>query len=75
MKLFVVAKPRAKENSIKEIDDSHFAISVKEPPVKGRANFAILETLSDYLGVTRSQLKIISGYTSRNKVIEFYEGN
>lgn len=70
MKLFVRAKIRAREARIKKIDDTHFEVAVKEPPVDGRANQAILEALSEYLEIPTSRLKIVSGHTSRQKIFE-----
>ena len=70
MRLFVTARPRAREESVKKIDETHFVISVKEPPVQGRANAAITRVLADFLGVAPSRLRIVSGYTSTAKVIE-----
>jgi len=69
MKIFVKAKPSAKEEEVKKIDDDHFVVSVKEPPVKGKANWAIVRTLAKYFGITSDKVKIISGYTSRQKII------
>jgi hypothetical protein len=73
MKIFVKVKPGAKEKKIKKIDKSHFIISVKEPPIKGAANKAVVEAFADYFGVSRSEVQIISGFTSRQKIIEIYE--
>ncbi|MEK7090772.1 MAG: DUF167 domain-containing protein [Patescibacteria group bacterium] len=70
MKISVIAKPRAKVEAVEKIGESHFVVSVKEPPVEGRANAAIIRALSDYFGITSSNLKIISGYTSRHKIID-----
>lgn len=70
MKIFVKAKPNAKENKVEKIDENHFAVSTKEPPTNGRANQAILRLLADYFGISPSQIKFISGLTSRNKIIE-----
>ena len=70
MKFFLKAKPNAKEDEIEKIDENHFAVSTKEPPVNGRANQAILRILADYFDVSPSQIKIISGLTSKNKIIE-----
>lgn len=70
MKLFITAKPRAKEGKVEKIDETHFVVAVKEPPVQGRANAAILKTLADYLDIAPSRLKIIAGHASRRKVIE-----
>ncbi|KKS44104.1 MAG: hypothetical protein UV07_C0014G0015, partial [Candidatus Azambacteria bacterium GW2011_GWB1_42_17] len=48
----------------------NFEICVKEPPVKGRANAAIIEALAKHFGVSLSKVRLISGFASRQKVIE-----
>lgn len=70
MKIFVKAKPGAQEQKIEQIDKTHFTISVKAPPVQGKANRAIMAVLAEHFSVGRDQVRIISGYTSRNKIIE-----
>ncbi len=73
MKIFIKAKPGAREQKIEQTDEAHFTISVKEPPVQGRANQAIVTALAEYFSVGHDQVRIISGYTSRNKTIEITE--
>ena len=70
MKIFVKAKPNSKEEKVKKIDENNFVVSVKEPPVKGKANEAIRNALAVYFKTASSCVKIISGYSSRNKIIE-----
>ncbi|MDP2598277.1 MAG: DUF167 domain-containing protein [Candidatus Liptonbacteria bacterium] len=70
MKIFVKAKPRAKTAGIQKIDDTHFIVSVKEPPSEGRANWAIERTLAEYFNVPVSRVRIVSGHTSRDKIVE-----
>lgn len=70
MKIFVKAKPSAKEEKIQKTDDSHYLVSVKEPPIKGAANRAIIKALAEYFKTSPSQVNIISGHISRNKIIE-----
>lgn len=70
MKIFVKAKPNAKEEKVQKIDDGHYLVAVKEPPVRGRANRAIIEALAAYFKLSPSQINIVSGYSSRNKIIE-----
>lgn len=70
MKIYVKAKIRAKETRIKKLDDVHYEIAVKEPPSDGRANKAIIDALAEYLEIPRSRVKIISGHTSRQKILE-----
>ncbi|MFA5386545.1 MAG: DUF167 domain-containing protein [Candidatus Paceibacterota bacterium] len=70
MKIFVKAKPKSRENKVEKIDDQHFTISVKEPPIDNKANIAIMELLSEYFNVPISSIGLISGRTSKNKVFD-----
>jgi uncharacterized protein (TIGR00251 family) len=70
MRITVQAKPGAREASVERIDNQTYRVSVKEPPVGGRANEAICRALAEHFGVPRSSVTIISGATSRNKIIE-----
>ncbi|MBI2642555.1 MAG: DUF167 domain-containing protein [Candidatus Wildermuthbacteria bacterium] len=47
MKIFVKAKPSSREEYVEKVDDTHFLVSVKEPPVQGRANKAIIKVLGE----------------------------
>ncbi len=70
MKIVVDAKPGAKKESVEKIDDAHYVISVKEPPQKGRANDAVCHALAEYLRIAPSRIEIVSGKTSRRKILE-----
>jgi uncharacterized protein (TIGR00251 family) len=39
-------------------------------PAEGKANEELLQILSDYFGVPRSAVHILSGHTSRSKTVE-----
>lgn len=70
MKVFVKAKPGAKEAKIEKIDQSHLIVAVKEPPRNGLANLAIRQALAEYFDIPPSQIQLISGFKSRQKVFE-----
>jgi len=70
MKVFVRARTRAKEEGVVKVDNSHFVVSVKEPPVEGKANDAIIDLLSEYFQVTKAKIKIVKGLKGKNKVVE-----
>ncbi len=70
MKIFVKVKPAAKENKVEKIDEINFNVQVKEPPVEGRANIAVIKALADYFGISQFDVRIVSGFTSRLKTIE-----
>lgn len=69
MKIIVKAKPSSKENRIEKIDDSNYFVFVKEPPVGGKANAAIIKLLAQYFDVSISFVEIISGHFSKTKII------
>jgi len=70
MKIYIIAKPKSKKEYVKKIDDTHYIVAVKEPPLRGIANLAIVNILSNYFHKPPSQIFIISGEKSRQKVIE-----
>lgn len=73
MKIFIKAKPSAKEEKIEKIDEINFIVEVKEPPQKGKANKAIAKVLALYFNVVPSRVNLISGFSSRQKVFEVLE--
>lgn len=70
MKVSVKAHPKSKQSKVVRIDESHFEIWVNAAPDKGKANVAIIESLSEHLQIPKSRLSVISGATSKNKIIE-----
>ena len=72
MRIFVKEKPNAKETIVRRIDETHFEVSVKEPPVQGRANEAIVGALAGYFNISLSQIQMVSGWSSRNKIFDVH---
>ena len=70
MKIFVKAKPRAKNEKIEKIGEDCFKVSVKEPPEEGKANQAIVKAIAEYFKVNQSTIKLVSGFSSKNKIFE-----
>jgi uncharacterized protein len=70
MEIFVKVKPASNEEKVEKIDDTHFAVSVKEPPVKGLANKGVVRVLAEYFGVSQSRVQIIFGHFNRQKIIK-----
>lgn len=70
MKIFVKAKPNAKEEKVEKISETHFVVSVKEPPIQGKANEAIVKALAGYFGVSSFRVRLIAGFSSKQKIFE-----
>jgi uncharacterized protein len=65
----VRVQPRARRNAVAGEIGGVLKLSLTAPPVDGRANDACINFLAELLDVPRSSLTIISGQTSRNKVV------
>jgi len=72
MKIQVKVKPNSKTEEVIQEGDS-FIVKVKEPPKEGKANQAVIKLLAEHFGVPQSQVRILSGLRSKNKVIEVAE--
>ena len=62
--------PRARVNSITRDDAGGFRVHTTTTPTDGKANDAVIRALAEFLDVPKSQIRIIRGQTSHNKVIE-----
>ena len=65
----VRVQPRAKRNAVVGELGEALKIALTAPPIDGRANQACIEFLAELLDLPRSSLAIISGHSSRNKVV------
>ncbi len=72
MKIQIKVKPSSKTEELSQEGDS-FIIKVKEPPKEGKANQAAIRLLAEHFGVPQSQVRILSGFRSRNKTVQVKE--
>src|SRR5581483_3671264 len=70
MRVPVRVTPRASKNEIGGMQDGRLTIRVTAPPVDDAANEAVIELLSRQYGVPKRAIRIVSGMSSRNKVVE-----
>jgi uncharacterized protein len=82
MKIIVKAKTRAKVEKVERVTQPSlglskdkdelviYKVSVKEAPVDGKANEAIIKALANYFDVAPSNISLITGQTSKRKVFE-----
>ena len=68
--LAVRVTPRASRNEIVELlEDGTVKVRLATSPADDEANAALLDFLSEILGVPRSQLDIVAGVIGRDKLI------
>jgi uncharacterized protein (TIGR00251 family) len=72
MRIQVKVKPNSKTQEVNQEGNS-FTVKVKEPAKEGKANQAVIRSLAEHFSISKSQVKILSGFRSRNKVIEIAE--
>lgn len=61
--------PRASKSEIIGEHDGALKVRIASPPVDGAANLELIRVLAKKLGVSRNDIEIISGGTSKNKRI------
>lgn len=66
----VRVKPRSSRSAILGIIDGVWQVALHAPPQEGRANRELLEILAEALGIPRSDLTVVAGEKSRDKVIQ-----
>ena len=66
----VRVQPRASRNEFAGVQNGALRVRLQAPPVDGAANQALIEFLADELDVPARLVRIVSGFGSRNKVVE-----
>jgi len=69
MTLTVRVIPRASKSEIVGEHDGSLKVRLKSPPVDGAANEELVRLLSKEFAVSRSTIEIVSGQTSKLKVV------
>jgi len=70
MKINVKVIPKSSVRHIVETLEGDLKVKLKSPPVGGQANKELIEALAKYYKVSNSQVEIVKGLTSKNKVVE-----
>jgi uncharacterized protein (TIGR00251 family) len=70
MRIQVKVKPQAKQQKITEVADGSLLVCLKSPPVQGKANRELVELLAHKYQVSKSEIRIQSGLSSRLKWVE-----
>ena len=70
MRFWVKVVPRSSKSEVLGKDGDAIKVKVTSAPEGGKANKELLEVLSRWLGVKKSKIRIVSGETSRKKLIE-----
>jgi uncharacterized protein len=69
VRLAVHVQPRARAEGIVGVVGDVLKVRLTAPPVKGAANAALIAFLAEALDVPQAAIRIITGSTSRHKVV------
>ncbi len=66
--------PRASQTELTEVlEDGSLKIRLNAPPVDGKANRVLIDYLAELFAVRRSDIEIVAGEHSRNKIVSIVE--
>ncbi|MGI8504635.1 MAG: DUF167 domain-containing protein [Hassallia sp.] len=66
----VKVKPNSKQQKIEEQPDGSLSVHLKSPPIDGKANEELIKLLSEKFDVPKFHIRIKSGLSSRQKLVE-----
>ena len=69
-KISVKVKPNSQQQKIIEAEDGSLTVYLKSPPVDGKANQELIKLLANKYQVSKSQIMIKYGITSKTKLIQ-----
>jgi uncharacterized protein (TIGR00251 family) len=67
MKIKIKAQPNSGRQEIVKITEDEYKVFLKKAPEDGKANIELEKILKKYFG---KNVKVIKGFTSKNKVVE-----
>ena len=70
MLIEINVRPQAKKNEIKELNPGKWRVSLTTVPEKGKANHQLIKLLAKKFNVKKSQVLIIKGQLSSQKLVE-----
>ncbi|OGK14404.1 hypothetical protein A3A93_00455 [Candidatus Roizmanbacteria bacterium RIFCSPLOWO2_01_FULL_38_12] len=70
MKIIVVAHPNAKNPRIEKDMLGTLHVYINQPPLEGKANKAIIESLAKFFNTKKNKIMLLSGEKSKYKVFE-----
>lgn len=69
-RIWVHAKPGSRTEGVEFRQDGVWIVRVRAAAVDGKANERLCEVLADHLGCRPSEVRVLSGSTSRRKLVE-----
>ncbi|MDO8669662.1 MAG: DUF167 domain-containing protein [Candidatus Buchananbacteria bacterium] len=68
----VEVKTNSKEIKVEPIKGNVYKVRLSATPLEGKANKQLIDVLSGYFDISKSQVEIKSGKTSKTKIVELF---
>jgi uncharacterized protein (TIGR00251 family) len=73
MRIDLLVKPNSKKEKIEKLPDGSYRLFVSAPAQDGRANEAVIETLSDFFSLPKSHIRIVKGLRGKKKIVDILD--
>jgi len=70
MRIYIKVIPKSSQSRVEKLEDGTYKVWVTVVPEKGKANKEVIKLLAKYFQVSKSQVKIVGGQTTRIKMID-----
>jgi hypothetical protein len=71
MKIKIKLHPNSSQEKIQEVEkNKEYEVWIKEKPIEGEANKELIRALKKYF---KKQVEIVSGFSSRKKIVEILD--
>jgi len=64
--------PKARRAGVTQNADGSLTVKLNTAPEKGKANRELIDLLAEWFDVAKSDLEIVRGLTSRNKLVRIH---
>ena len=72
IKVKIKVEPLSSKSGIVGPYGDALKVKLTSPPVEGKANKELIEVLAKGFGITKKDIEICSGQSSKNKVVKLY---
>ncbi len=70
MKISLKVQPKSSREEVIKDGDANLKVYIKQAPVDGKANKAMIRVLAGYYKVRKASIRIVTGGSCRNKIVE-----
>jgi len=70
VKISLKVCPKSSREEVVKCDDGNLKVYIRQAPADGKANKALIKVLAGYYKVRKTDIRIVTGSSGRNKIVE-----